>query len=177
VNPTTDRAPVKRAIDDLELREATAIGDAILASLASIQTVPPDEEGTTPPAAIILMSDGETTVGTPNEEGVAAALEDEVPVSTIAFGTEHGTIEIEEEPFPIPVRVDREALRDIADDTGGTAFTAESAAELDQVYENIGTSVGYETEQREITVWFVGLALGLMLVTAGFSLLWFSRLP
>src|SRR5690606_25065062 len=85
VTPTTDRQIVKDAIDNLEMNEATAIGDAILASLAAIETVPPDEEGTAPPARIVLMSDGETTAGTPNSEGIEAAIEAEVPVSTIAF--------------------------------------------------------------------------------------------
>jgi Ca-activated chloride channel family protein len=177
VNPTTDRAVIKQAIDKLELNEATAIGDAIVASLASIETVLPDEDGTTAPARIILMSDGETTVGTPEEDAIAKAQEAEVPVSTIAFGTAEGFIEIPEEPFPIPVPPDEEALQNIADQTEGAFFSAGSAEALDKVYEDIGTSVGYETEQREITVWFVGLALALMMATAAFSLAWFSRLP
>jgi Ca-activated chloride channel family protein len=37
--------------------------------------------------------------------------------------------------------------------------------------------VGFVDEEREITIWFVGAALVLMLVTAAFSLVWFSRLP
>jgi Ca-activated chloride channel family protein len=177
VTPTTDRQIVSDAINNLELNEATAIGDAILASLAAIDTVPPDEEGTAPPARIVLMSDGETTAGTPNADGIEAALEADVPVSTIAFGTDNGTITIPEEPFPVPVRVDEVALEEIADTTGGTFFRAVTADQLNDVYADIGTSVGFVTEQREVTIWFVGAALVLLLVTASFSMLWFSRLP
>lgn len=177
VTPTTDRQIVKDAIDDLELDEATAIGDAILASLAAIETVPPDDEGTPAPARIVLMSDGETTAGAPNAAGIEAALEAEVPVSTIAFGTDEGTITTPADPVPVRVRVDEDALREIAESTGGTFFRAVTADQLNDVYTDIGTSVGFVDEQREITIWFVGAALVLLLVTAGLSMLWFSRLP
>jgi Ca-activated chloride channel family protein len=176
VPPSTDREPVIRAIENLELGEATAIGEAIFTSLDAIDSVPPDEEGTQPPARIVLMSDGETTVGRPNEVAVDAALEADVPVSTIAFGTDSGTIEVPESGT-IPVPVNGEALGEIAEQTGGTAFTAETADELTAVYEDIGTSVGFETEEVEITSVFVGLGLVLMMATAGLSLVWFNRLP
>ena len=55
------------------------------------------------------MSDGETTVGRPNEEGVAAAPKPRVPVSTIAFGTQGGTIVVPGEGVTVPVPVNRAA--------------------------------------------------------------------
>ena len=139
--------------------------------------VPADEEGTTPPAAIVLMSDGTTTDGRSNEEAVEAAIDLGIPVSTIAFGTDDGTITLEGEPFPIPVPVDRRSLAEIADATGGTFYEAVSAEELSAVYADIGSSVGYEVEQVEITTWFVGMALISLLATGALSLAWFSRLP
>jgi Ca-activated chloride channel family protein len=177
VSPTTDREIVKDAIDNLELNQATAIGDANLASLAAIETVPPDEEGSAPPARIVLMSDGETTAGVPNSEGIEAALDADVAVSTIAFGTDEGTIQLEGDPFPTPVIVDEDALEEIAETTGGTFFRAVTADQLNDVYTDIGSSVGFVTEEREITMWFVAGALVLLLGTAGLSMLWFSRLP
>ena len=45
------------------------------------------------------------------------------------------------------------------------------------MFEDIGSSVGYQTEQREITPWFVGAALVFFLAAATLSLLWFARLP
>jgi Ca-activated chloride channel family protein len=177
VPPSTDRDPVIRAIEGLELGERTAIGEAIITSLDAIETVPPDDDGDAPPARIVLLSDGDTTSGRPNEVGIDAALDADVPVSTIAFGTADGFIELPEQPLPISVPVDVEALEEIADQTGGTAFTAETADELSRVYEDIGTSVGYEEEEREITDFFVSLGLLLILACGGLSLLWFSRLP
>jgi Ca-activated chloride channel family protein len=177
VAPTTDRQAVLAAIDTLTLGEGTAIGDAILASLSAIDTVPPDDEGTTPPAVVILMSDGKTTKGTPDADAAAKANDAGVAVSTIAFGTENGTITLPEEPVPIPVPVDEDALAAVADATGGSTYDAQSTEELKQVYQGIGSSVGYVEERHSIASWFVGLALLAALLTAALSLTWFSRLP
>jgi Ca-activated chloride channel family protein len=177
VTPTQDREAVIAAIDNLTLGEGTAIGDAILASLSAIETVPPDEEGTTPPAVVILMSDGKTTKGTPDSDAAAEANEAGVAVSTIAFGTASGTITLPEEPVPIPVPVDEAALSAVADATGGSTYDAQSTEELKQVYQGIGSSVGYVEERHSIAGWFVGLALLAALLTAALSLTWFSRLP
>ncbi len=176
VAPTTDREAVKTAIDNLQLGERTAIGEAIFASLDAIKTVP-TADGADVPARIVLMSDGTTTDGRSNDSGVAAAKEQKVPISTIAFGTDNGTITIPQEPLPIPVPVDKAALKSIASDTGGQYYSAASEGQLKAVYDNIGSSVGYDTEQREISTWFIGAALLLLIVTGGFSLLWFQRLP
>jgi Ca-activated chloride channel family protein len=177
VPPTTDRERVKQTIQSLALGESTATGEAIFASLDAIESVPPDDEGTTAPARIVLMSDGSWTVGRTNDEAAQAAVEAEVPVSTIAFGTDSGTIRVPEQPYPIPVPVDRDALRAIAEQTDGNYYSAASEGQLTQVYENIGSSVGYETEQREITTWFIAGALLLSFAAAGASLAWFHRLP
>ena len=176
VAPTTDREAVKTAIDNLQLGERTAIGEAIFASLDAIKTVP-TADGAEVPARIVLMSDGTTTDGRTNDAGVAAAKEQKVPISTIAFGTDNGTITIPQEPLPIPVPVDKAALKSIASDTGGQYYAAASEGQLKQVYDNIGSSVGYVTEQREVTVWFIAGALAMLLLTGALSLIWFQRLP
>jgi Ca-activated chloride channel family protein len=177
VAPTQDRTQVRAAIDTLELGEGTAIGDAILASLQAIKTVPADEEGTPPPAVVILMSDGKTTKGTPDEIAAQRAREAGVPVSTIAFGTQSGTITVPQEPTPIRVPVDKDALARIANETDGHSYDAESTNELKDVYRGIGSSVGYVEEARSIIGWFVGLALAAALLAGLGSLTWFSRLP
>ena len=177
VAPTTDREPVTDAIDDLELGESTAIGEAIFASLDAIEMAPEAGSDDPPPARIVLMSDGETTVGRPDVLGAEEANDQDVPVSTIAFGTDEGVIEIEQEPLPIPVPVNEAALQDIADATDGQSFSAESADELQSVYDDIGSEVGTEEERREVTTWFLGAGVALMIVAAGLSLAWFTRLP
>ncbi|MCC5950878.1 MAG: VWA domain-containing protein [Acidimicrobiia bacterium] len=177
VPPTTDRELAATAINNLQLDERTAIGEAIFTSLDAIALVPPDAEGSAPPAAIVLMSDGATNTGRSNEVAAAAARERGVPVSTIAFGTDGGTITLPGEPFPIPVPVDRDALAEIAEFTGGTFFSAVTAEELSDAYRDIGSSIGMTTELTEVSTWFVGASLVLLLASATFSLAWFSRLP
>src|SRR5262249_22119331 len=107
VTPTTDRSAVKRAIDNLQLAERTAIGEAVFSCLDSIKTfqtqLAGQEGGTPPPARIVLMSDGSNTWGRTPEQAVAAAKQADVPVSTIAFGTDDGYIELEGEKVAVPV--------------------------------------------------------------------------
>ena len=179
VSPTTDRTRVKRAIDLLELNEGTAIGEAIFSSLSAIaqQALADDSASEKVPARIVLMSDGKTTQGRANALAIDAAVKAKVPVSTIAFGTDHGEILVPQEPVPVPVPVDREALQEIADQTGGSFFSAASTEELEKVYADIGSSIGFDFEPREISSWFVGLALLALIATAGMSLAWFNRLP
>lgn len=176
VPPTTEHDDVRRAVADLALAEGTAIGEAIFASLDALATVPEaDDPAESVPASVIVISDGETTVGRPNEEGVAAAAEADVPVSTIAFGTDDGLIFVEGEAIPVPPDLD--AMAAIAEDTGGVFFQAEDGGELSAAYEDLGSSIGFETEQREVTEWFIAAALAALLVAGALSLLWFARLP
>jgi Ca-activated chloride channel family protein len=183
VPPTRDRLPAHTAIDNLRLAESTAIGEAIFTSLDALLNAPPDETGELPPARIVLLSDGETTVGRPDGDAVEAAQEAQIPISTIAFGTEQGTIiyddprtpAVESAPIRVPVREDN--LRAIADSTDGAFFAASSSQELESVYEDIGSAVGFEDINREITDWFVAAGLVLLVLSTGFSLLWFQRLP
>jgi Ca-activated chloride channel family protein len=175
VAPTTDRELLKASIANLQLGPATAIGEAIYASLGTIASVQGEPGQAPPPARIVLMSDGETTAGRPNEVAAQAAFEAKVPVSTIAFGTDEGTVYVEGSPVPVPVN--KESLRDLAELTEGSFFEASTEKELKRVYADIGSSVGYRTVQREATAWFVGLGLVFALAAAAGSLLWTSRLP
>jgi Ca-activated chloride channel homolog len=176
VSPTTDRDAVDQGINGAQLGERTAIGEAIFTCLDALKHVP-TAKGSQVPARIVLMTDGTTTDGRPNDQAAAAAAKAKVPVSTIAFGPDAGTITIPQEPMPIPVPVDKAALQDIAKTTGGRYYAAASESELKSVYQNIGSSVGYVVEKRDVSVWFVGAALVLLLITSVISLLWFQRLP
>jgi Ca-activated chloride channel family protein len=177
VSPTMDHMSIKRAIDGLELDQGTAIGEAIFASLGAIDSVPPSAQGDAAPGRIVLMSDGETTSGRPDDVAASAAADREVPVSTIAFGTSDGYIVVPGEDRRIAVPVNEDALRAIASETSGTFFTAATGEELRKVYADIGSSVGYEKTRREIGTWFVGAGAVALFAAAGLSLLWFSRLP
>ena len=183
VAPTQNRAVALAAIDGLELAESTAIGEAIFTSLDALKQVPSDGTDKTQLRLVsFCSSDGETTMGRPDEQAVAAAITAGVPVSTIAFGTKDGVIlyddpsteAIEEQLINVPVG--DENLEAIATATNGAFFSAKSLKELDVVYDDIGSAIGYETIETEITDWFVGVSLLLLLAASGLSLWWFQRL-
>lgn len=175
VPPTQDHDLVVAAVRGLELGPSTAIGEAVFASLDAIRTVPGDPGQDPPPAAVVLLSDGTNTVGREVPLAVQAAVEAGVPVSTIAYGTPDGTVLVQGQRIPVPV--DRPTLERLAEETGGTSFTAESGEELAAVYEDIGSSVGTTTERREVTAAVTGLALALGVAAAVASLVWGARLP
>jgi len=172
-----DRAPVEAAIKGLKLQESTAIGEAIFTSLQAITVF---GQATTakgdkpPPARIVLLSDGTNTVGRPVSAAVDAAKKAGVQVSTIAFGTDNGTVTYQGDTIPVPA--DKQALQQIADDTGGTFHTAASVQELEQVYQNIGQQIGYTTKQRDVSWRYMAVGLLVLLAAAGTSMLWSGRL-
>ena len=185
ITPTTKLDAVRRVIDGAvqrgQLGEGTAIGEAVFLGIDAIESVDPvtTEEGVEAAEAvgtIVLLSDGETTVGRSNDEAAAAARSAGVPVHTIAFGTDTGTVE---GPLGevVPVPVNEQALEELARQTDGQAMTAATAEQLDQVYEDLGRSVQVEKEQVEVTDLFAGAALALLSLAGLGSLLWFGRLP
>jgi Ca-activated chloride channel family protein len=175
VSPTKDRAAVIAGIDSLTLAEATATGEAVFTSLDAIRSVPADGADGAPPARIVLLSDGYRTSGRSIEDAATAASQANVPVSTIAFGTDTGVVDIRGALQRVPV--DRLSLQELADKTKGFFYEAASIGELKKVYEDMGSSIGHRVEPREVTQWYAGAALLLALVAAALSLLWTSRLP
>ena len=184
LSPTTDRSVALLAIDRLELGEGTAIGEGIFAAVSLARaTMDADrrvqqqqqEPADDSPFAVVVLSDGETTVGRPDLEAADEAAAVDIPVSTISFGTSAGEVFIQGETIPVPVN--EGALRDVAAATGGEFFEAATADELQAILDALGSEVALEEEQREVTDWFVGGGLLLTLLAAAGSLLWFSRMP
>jgi Ca-activated chloride channel family protein len=175
VSPGKDRSSVIQAIEGLQLAEATATGEAVFTCLSAIQSVPADGAAGPPPARIVLLSDGYRTAGRPIEDAAAAAATARVPVSTIAYGTDQGTVEIEGQVQRVPV--DRASLQSLAQTTHGHYYEAASLSQLKQIYQDMGSSIGFKTVPREVTQWYVGVALLFAFAAAGMSLLWTSRLP
>src|ERR687895_182666 len=94
--PTDDRDAVRDALDNVEGDVGTALGDAIVESIA----LAPDPEeaerlsGGKPLFAILLLSDGANSIGREPLDVVERPKEKGVPIYTIAFGTPEGTVEI-----------------------------------------------------------------------------------
>lgn len=191
VSPTTNREAVKHSIDNIKLAERTATGEGILTALQSIDTLAAVLGGaeTPPPARVVLMSDGKQTVpddkdiDNPRHGFTAARLAKNkgIPVSTISFGTEWGTVEIPDSDGKgsqrVKVPVDNDSLREIAELSGGDFYTASSLAELTAVYDTLEEQIGYETTRGDASrPW---LLLGMLAIAAGVvvSLLYRQRLP
>ena len=173
VAPTTDRRAVADAIAKAELDDGTAIES----SLDALNSMPPAPDGAQVPAAIVLMSDGTTTMGVPNQRAIQDAIKAQVPVSTIAFGTEGGTVTIPNTGEVVPVPVDAPSLAKIAKATGGQTYEAATQGQLSDVYSKIGSSIGYDTTISALTQWFVALALLGFIVAGALALAWSNRLP
>jgi Ca-activated chloride channel homolog len=179
--PTDDRDSVRSALDAIEGDVGTALGDAIVESVALAPT--PEEQqssGGKSLFAILLLSDGANSIGREPLDVLDQAKEAGVPIYTIAFGTPDGTIEITNDAgftqtYAVPP--DPETLRTVAEETGGRFFEAPTEADLEAVYREIGSQVSYEDEQRDLTAAFAGAGAVFLLLGAGLSALWFGRIP
>jgi len=166
VPPTLAHNTVENAIGTIQLQDSTAIGEGIAAALRALQQAPqnPDNPNSVAPGAVVLLSDGTNTVGRSPMQAAAEARAAKVPVYTIAYGTENGYVDLEGKREPVPVN--HQQMREIAQLTGGQYFPAASAEELQTVYENIGSEVGYEKADREVTARFAGYGLAFAVLAA-----------
>lgn len=175
VPPTTDRQTFADSVQSLDYRSETAIGEAVLVSLDSMGLLDRSRDDDEPPAQILLLSDGSQTAGRPLDQAVEAARHADVPVSTVAFGTQDGTVTLQGEQVNVPP--DDETLREIADRTGGDFLTAASEQQLLDVYRQSTEDVLLTEQRRDVSRVFLGTGLALILLTALGSLRWFARLP
>ena len=178
VEPTTDRNRLTTAITELQLGEGTAIGDAITAGVRLLQRGEPTEES---PGTLVVLSDGETTRGRATAEGAQVAADANVPVYTIAFGTENGFIDNPDTGLPDPVPVKLDELQGAADATGGKAYVAPSASELGDAYDDIRANLQQTTGEEVTTIneltWRYALAAVMLLMIAWVVGLWWLRGP
>lgn len=183
VSPTTNRDATKGAIDKLQLADRTATGEGIFTALQAIATVGAVIGGgdAPPPARVVLMSDGKETVPSnpDNPKGAYTAArtakDQGVPISTVSFGTPYGTVDINNQPQPVPV--DDEMLKKIAELSGGEAYTASSLEQLKQVFTNLQEQIGYETIRGDASVGWLRLGAVVLAAAALAALLINRRLP
>jgi Ca-activated chloride channel family protein len=177
-SPTRSRADARAAIDRMAVSGGTATGEAIASAITALRNVP-GEGGRRPPAAIVLISDGTSTYGRDPLEAAREAARLHIPISTVALGTDHGTIRVPQRDGTMSaerVPPDPRALAAIAHASGGDAFTAATADGLTSVYERLGSQLGRRDERRQVTTAFAAGGLVLLLAGAALSLRWFGRL-
>jgi Ca-activated chloride channel family protein len=183
VPPTTDRDAVRAGISRLQAEGGTAMGLGLERALEIARTPVPNENGTGTrrlPAVLLLLSDGKDTVGGISPIQVAQrAKQYGIPIYTVALGTANGEVQVQDQfGFTQRLRVppDPATLREIAQTSGGRAFTAADQSKVESIYANLGTKLSSKPEEREVTAAFAGGALLLVLVGGGLSLAWFGRL-
>jgi len=195
--PTTNKDDLYAAIDRFQLQRATAIGSAIIVSLATLfpdggydvasftyerqsQRIPKGSfklmaPGSYASAVIVLLTDGQRTAGPDSLEAAKLAADRGVRIYTVGVGTPQGTI-VGIEGWSMRVRLDEETLKSIANLTRGEYFYAGSAPDLKQVYRNLNSRFVLETRKTEVGALFTAAAALLVLAAAGLSLAWFGRL-
>lgn len=186
------------------LAEAVELAERTLSEgqeTIALRTAPAEEEKGL--ASILFLSDGAQTRGTlAPYEGAERAKAAGIPVYTVALGTPEGTIRgrfgfgapgggggtvppgtpgtppgFDPDDELIPVPPDPITLRDIAETTGGKFTEARTASVLEDTYEQLGSSLGQEPGETEVTFLFLAAAAGLLVAAGVLSALWSPRFP
>jgi Ca-activated chloride channel family protein len=178
--PTTDRQPVRSAIDAQLATGSTATGEALQVALDQLAAVNKSRaRAGRPPSAIVLLSDGKTTAGR-DPLGVAQlAKRAGVPIYSVALGTADATIPNPQNGFgpPIAVPPDPQTLKQISDVSGGRAFTTGDSSQLESIYKDLGSRLATKKEHREVTAGFAVAGLALLLAAGFVGLPGYGRLP
>jgi Ca-activated chloride channel family protein len=175
-----------RQVTDLVEDEGATAAPAPDSTRSLAQATEPDEDAEKSPVSILFLSDGSQTRGLLQPlEGAQIAKEAGFPVYTIALGTPDGVID--RGPFGgapgqdngqlIPVPPDPETLRAIAETTGGEFSEARDADSLTRAYDNLGSRLGREPGESEITWLFLAIAGVLLLLAGGFATFVSPRFP
>lgn len=203
--PTVNREDLVTAIDRFQLQRATATGNAIVISLATLfpdagieleslqggrdrsrgfsldaekkpkKEFTPVAPGSYPSAAVIMLTDGQRTTGVDPLEAAKLAADRGVRVYTVGIGTVDGET-IGFEGWSMRVRLDEETLKAIAQKTSAEYFYAGTAQDLKKVYETLSSKLTVEKKETEISALFALAAAALALLSAGLSLVWFNRI-
>ncbi len=203
--PTINREDLVTAIDRFQLQRATATGNAIVISLATLfpdagieleslqvgrdrqlgfaidgerkpkKDVKPVAPGSYTSAAIIMLTDGQRTTGVDPMEAAKLAADRGVRVYTVGIGTVDGET-IGFEGWSMRVRLDEETLKAIANKTNAEYFYAGTGPDLQKVYQALSSRLTVEKKETEISALFALAAAALALLSAGLSLLWFNRI-
>ncbi|HZY20155.1 MAG TPA: VWA domain-containing protein [Ramlibacter sp.] len=203
--PTVNREDLVTAIDRFQLQRATATGNAIVISLATLfpdqgielaalqggrekprgfaidgekkekKEFTPVAPGSYTSAAVIMLTDGQRTTGVDPLEAAKMAADRGVRVYTVGIGTVDGET-IGFEGWSMRVRLDEETLKAIASKTSAEYFYAGTAQDLKKVYDTLSSKLTVEKKETEISGLLALAAAALALVSGALSLLWFNRI-
>jgi Ca-activated chloride channel homolog len=174
--PSSAHDDARRIVDGQVADGATATGAALEVAIDALKN--DKQNGKRPPSAIVLLSDGKTTVPPDPVPVARTAGQLKIPIYTVALGTRDATVP-NPNPFGTPLLVapDPETLRQIAQVSGGKAFTAEDSDSLKSIYKTLGSQLGTKSQKKQITAAFAIGGLVLLLGAAVSSLRSAGRLP
>jgi Ca-activated chloride channel homolog len=195
--PTTDREQILASINRLSPQMGTAIGQGILTSLNAIfeqqgispkptptdafgnplsSKAPPTviQPGSFAPAVIILLSDGQNNVPPAPLSIIDQAASAGVRVYTVGVGSTDGTI-LRYMGRATRVFLDENTLKSIAKETQAQYFKADNESDLRTIYSTLGSQLVFKPQETELTAWFTGFAMLVLIVSGLLSLLWFRR--
>jgi Ca-activated chloride channel family protein len=189
--PSEERKQALEAISRLRPQRGTNIGAGLSVALDAIYEDQSDGEPIvtndpvptptraaqdTPPASIVLLSDGQSNTGPDPLDIAAEAREAGIKVYTVGIGTPEGTV-LQIQGRNVFTRLDETTLVAMAELTGGKYFNAQDEGDLREIYDDLSRERVFEEEETEITFAFAGAALVLSMLAGGPGLVWFNRLP
>lgn len=204
--PTLNRENLAAAIDRFQMQRGTAVGNAIVVSLATIfpeegldlgemtfgsasrskslddrgkpvkKEVTPVAPGSYPSAAIILLTDGRRTTGIATEEAAKMAADRGVRVYAVGLGTVDGAVSAYDGWTSIYMKLDEPSLRAVAEKTQAEYYYAGDAEALKNVYAKLSSRVQVEKKETELSALLALVSAGLSIAAAALSLLWFNRI-
>lgn len=142
------------------------------AQTEEFKPVPPGSYGS---AAIILLTDGQTTTGPDPVEASRMAAERGVRVFTVGIGTVAGEI-LTGDGWAMHVRLDEDPLKQIAEMTKAQYFYAGTAGDLSKVYKTLSSRLTMEKRENEVSGLFAAGAAVLAVLSGVLSMLWFNRI-
>ncbi|MEO6797731.1 MAG: VWA domain-containing protein [Candidatus Dormibacter sp.] len=171
---TTDHGSVKDALDQLTPGGGTAIGDAIQVSVAQLANVLDAKVKTQSHAVVVLLTDGTSNTGMDPAQAAGQAKQAGVPIDTVGIGQRNQTTLL---GGRLVDGVDEQALQAIATATGGHYFFAADESQLNRIYSDLGTRIGFTTTKVDLTIPVLALGTLILIVGGLFSLRWFRLLP
>jgi Ca-activated chloride channel homolog len=198
-SPTKDREALRQAVDRLDAQRGTALGSGIIIALATLRPDAdldveklttgrssrqwqkdtaksdgkkrePVEAGSNQNMAIVLLSDGKSTLGPDPKEASKLAADLGIRVYSIGVGTSQGAT-LKVDGINMRVRLEEEALQEVAKTTSAEYFEASRPDDLKKIFQTLNARLVLEKpKQTEITSLFIALGTLLIVLSALMSL-------
>jgi Ca-activated chloride channel family protein len=139
---------------------ATAIGDGLSLGVDMVSAILDKKR------VIVLLSDGIQNSGLVSiEQSIQYAIINNVQVHTIGIGSEK-PVYIRDDIYGEPqyAELDENTLKNISNSTGGSYFKSLDEQTLNEIVLELSSNMEYETELSTIRDWFIGSAIGILLL-------------